>query len=141
MDPNAYQPHNPDQRPLPWGFVQRFDQQYKTWYYVNTQTNPPQSSWTHPADQQQQGYPQQQAYPQQGYPQHGDYHGGHPQQHYAEGGHHKSGGGMGTGAALAIGAGAGVVGGLVIADQIQDMQEEAYQEGFEAGAGGGDESD
>ena len=25
-------PINPDNRPLPWGFVQRFDQQYSTWY-------------------------------------------------------------------------------------------------------------
>lgn len=37
---------------------------------------------------------------------------------------------MSTGAAVALGAGAGIVGGLVVADAIQDAQEEAYAEGM-----------
>ncbi|KAI0761750.1 hypothetical protein BC629DRAFT_1597274 [Irpex lacteus] len=43
------QPQNPDARPLPPGWIQQYDRNYNTWFYVNTTTNPPQSSWTHPA--------------------------------------------------------------------------------------------
>ena len=133
-------PHNPDQRPLPWGFVQRFDQNYNTWcasvdprwsnaaterarlvfrYYVNTQTNPPQSSWIHPADgfgQGQGGWQQPQQPPQA-------YYQGQPQAQQRSGG-------LSGGAGLALGAGAGLIGGAVIADQIQDAQEEAYDQGM-----------
>ncbi|KAF7799110.1 hypothetical protein EIP86_010340 [Pleurotus ostreatoroseus] len=44
-------PPNPDSRPLPPGWTQQYDWNYKTWFYVNTSVNPPQSSWTHPAAQ------------------------------------------------------------------------------------------
>ncbi|KAG8881587.1 hypothetical protein FRB99_004714 [Tulasnella sp. 403] len=120
-------PVNPDTRPLPWGFVQRFDQQYNTWYYVNTQTNPPQSSWTHPADQFGNQGPGWQGPPGGGYSPGPQY----PQQAYSQP-QQKSG--MGVGTAAALGVGAGVIGGLVIADQIQDAQEDAYEEGFADGA-------
>lgn len=120
-------PVNTDQRPMPWGFVQRFDGQYQRWYYVNTQTNPPTPSWIHPADEH--GGQWQQGPPGGGYAQPG--YGGQPQQYYAQEGHKKSG--MSTGAAVALGAGAGLVGGLVVADAIQDAQEDAYAEGFEDG--------
>jgi hypothetical protein len=39
-------------------------------------------------------------------------------------------GGMGT---AALAGGAGLVGGLLIADAIGDMQQDAYQDGFEDG--------
>lgn len=37
---------------------------------------------------------------------------------------------MSTGAAVALGAGAGLVGGLVVADAIDDAREDAYAEGM-----------
>lgn len=140
-------PHNPDQRPLPWGFVQRFDQNYNTWcasvdprwsnasterdrlvfrYYVNTQTNPPRSSWAHPADEFP---PQQQGGWQQGPPQGMSPGYGAPQGGYYPQQQQQSSGGMGTGTKVALAAGAGLVGGVLIADAIQDGQEDAYEEG------------
>ncbi|KAI0676707.1 hypothetical protein C8Q78DRAFT_1073498 [Trametes maxima] len=41
-------PPNPDRRPLPPGWVEQWDNNYKTWFYVNTSENPPRSSWVHP---------------------------------------------------------------------------------------------
>ncbi|THH01748.1 hypothetical protein EW026_g1015 [Hermanssonia centrifuga] len=41
-------PTNPDTRPLPPGWVQQYDSNYKAWFYVNTAINPPQPSWVHP---------------------------------------------------------------------------------------------
>ncbi|RPD74612.1 hypothetical protein L226DRAFT_560752 [Lentinus tigrinus ALCF2SS1-7] len=41
-------PRNPDTRPLPPGWIERYDENYKTWFYVNTAENPPRSSWVHP---------------------------------------------------------------------------------------------
>lgn len=42
-------PMNPDTRPLPPGWVAQFDPNYRAWYYIDTQQNPPQSTWCHPA--------------------------------------------------------------------------------------------
>ncbi|KAI0637645.1 hypothetical protein C8Q77DRAFT_1087004, partial [Trametes polyzona] len=41
-------PPNPDRRPLPPGWIEQWDSNYKTWFYVNTAENPPRSSWVHP---------------------------------------------------------------------------------------------
>ncbi|KII95984.1 hypothetical protein PLICRDRAFT_170573 [Plicaturopsis crispa FD-325 SS-3] len=43
------QPVNPDSRPLPPGWIQQYDSNYKAWFYVNTAENPPRSIWVHPA--------------------------------------------------------------------------------------------
>ncbi|KAF8156150.1 hypothetical protein BJ912DRAFT_1151972 [Pholiota molesta] len=45
--PPPYQ-SNPDTRPLPEGWIAQYDQNYKTWFYVNTRATPPVTSWTHP---------------------------------------------------------------------------------------------
>lgn len=88
---------------------------------MNTQTNPPRSSWIHPSDEfGNQGPPQQWQQQQQGY-------GQQPQQYYQQQGPQKSG--MSTGAAVALGAGAGIIGGAVIANELDDMQDDAYAEG------------
>lgn len=75
-----------------------------------------------------------------GYGGHGGMGGGYGQQQYGK--PQKSGGagmGMMGGAALGLGAGA-LVGGAIMADQIHDEHEEqeAYQEGYDDGGGGGD---
>ncbi|KAI0366203.1 hypothetical protein BV20DRAFT_1124411 [Pilatotrama ljubarskyi] len=41
-------PPNPDRRPLPPGWIEQWDSNYKAWFYVNTAENPPRSSWVHP---------------------------------------------------------------------------------------------
>ncbi|PCH41545.1 hypothetical protein WOLCODRAFT_143636 [Wolfiporia cocos MD-104 SS10] len=41
-------PHNPDTRPLPPGWVAQYDNNYNAWFYVNTNEEPPRSSWVHP---------------------------------------------------------------------------------------------
>ncbi|KAI8984943.1 hypothetical protein BD414DRAFT_71103 [Trametes punicea] len=41
-------PPNPDRRPLPPGWIEQWDPNYKAWFYVNTAENPPRSSWVHP---------------------------------------------------------------------------------------------
>jgi len=45
---------NPDARPLPPGWIAQYDSNYNTWFYVNTRTTPPTSSWSHPLDTQTQ---------------------------------------------------------------------------------------
>ncbi|KAF8075898.1 hypothetical protein FPV67DRAFT_388427 [Lyophyllum atratum] len=45
---NAPPPTNPDTRQLPSGWITQFDANYKAWFYVNTQANPPVTTWTHP---------------------------------------------------------------------------------------------
>jgi len=40
---------NPDTRPLPAGWIEQYDPNYKTWFYVDTGARPPMSSWQHPA--------------------------------------------------------------------------------------------
>jgi len=39
---------NPDRRPLPDGWITRWDDNYRAWYYVDTRAQPPRSSWDHP---------------------------------------------------------------------------------------------
>ncbi|SPO03823.1 uncharacterized protein DNG_06506 [Cephalotrichum gorgonifer] len=107
------------------------------------------------------GYPPQQGYmgggyPQQGYGPQGGYgappagYGGYPQQaHYGgypqqQQGRKKPGmGGAGMMGGAALGVGAGLIGGALIADAVHDGQEEAYQEGYQDGQdndfGGGDD--
>jgi len=47
--PPAYEtPSNPDNRPLPQGWVQQYDDEHKTWFYVNTFVSPSVTQWTHP---------------------------------------------------------------------------------------------
>ncbi|KZV79191.1 hypothetical protein EXIGLDRAFT_782684, partial [Exidia glandulosa HHB12029] len=46
---DAGRPKNPDSRPLPPGWIEQYDANYKSWFYVDTRQNPPVSSWTHPA--------------------------------------------------------------------------------------------
>ncbi|KAF7313361.1 WW domain-containing protein [Mycena chlorophos] len=41
-------PRNPDARPLPQGWITEFDPNYNAWFYVNTLTQPPVTTWTHP---------------------------------------------------------------------------------------------
>jgi len=42
---------NPDRRPLPDGWITRWDDNYRAWYYVDTRAQPPRSSWDHPLNQ------------------------------------------------------------------------------------------
>ncbi|KAI0402401.1 hypothetical protein F4802DRAFT_600169 [Xylaria palmicola] len=105
--------------------------------------------------------------PQQGYygggPPPGQYGGGYgqpaPQQGYGYGGYgqqapygggygnygggynnapKKSGGGLGAAGGAALGLGAGLIGGALIADAIDDNEHEAYADGYNDGADGGD---
>ncbi|KAH8657030.1 hypothetical protein BGZ60DRAFT_434686 [Tricladium varicosporioides] len=93
------------------------------------------------------GYPQQQygGYPQQGYPQQG-YGGYPPQQGYGGYGQQpmyggygqqqkakKSGGGMGMAGGAALGLGAGLVGGALIANAVEDHDEHEYEQGYQDG--------
>jgi hypothetical protein len=78
-------------------------------------------------------YPPQGGYYQQGPPQGGYYGGGggYPQQQQGYGGRQgKSGGGMGAAGGAALGLGAGLVGGMLIADAMQDHDQEVYNQGF-----------
>lgn len=79
--------------------------------------------------QYQQGY--QQGYPQQGYQQ------GYGQQGYGGGGYgggygqpKKSGGGMGMAGGAALGLGGGLVGGMLIADAMEDHDQNEYNQGY-----------
>jgi hypothetical protein len=83
--------------------------------------------------QQYGGYPPQQGYggypPQQGY-------GGYPpqQQYYQQQPPRKTGGGMMGGAGgMALGAGAGLLGGALLMNGIDDMQEHSYEQGYDQG--------
>ncbi|KAK4102584.1 hypothetical protein N658DRAFT_495291 [Parathielavia hyrcaniae] len=114
---------------------------------------------SHGVGGQHHGYPQQPSYypqqqhqqhhygggggfmpPQQGYYPPAQHHGGgyYPQQGYGGGayGRKPGGGGMGMAGGAALGVGAGMLGGYMVADAINDSQEDAYQEGFEDGGGG-----
>ncbi|KAJ3887633.1 MAG: hypothetical protein NXY57DRAFT_1029927 [Lentinula lateritia] len=47
--PYPYPPNeNPDRRPLPRGWLTRYDNNYRAWFYVNTDVDPPVTTWTHP---------------------------------------------------------------------------------------------
>lgn len=93
----------------------------------------------------QQGYPsggmmggggygmQQQhygGYPQQGY-------GGYPQQQMYGQPQRRTGGGMGMGG-MALAGGAGLLGGALLMNGIDDMEDHAYEQGYENGGGGDD---
>ncbi|CCA66974.1 hypothetical protein PIIN_00811 [Serendipita indica DSM 11827] len=41
---------NPDKRPLPTGWISKYDENYKAWYYIDTTKSDGPSSWEHPAD-------------------------------------------------------------------------------------------
>ncbi|KAF5390470.1 hypothetical protein D9757_005317 [Collybiopsis confluens] len=46
---SPYPPNeNPDRRQLPPGWVSQYDSSYRAWFYVNTGTNPPVTTWAHP---------------------------------------------------------------------------------------------
>ncbi|KDN50707.1 hypothetical protein RSAG8_01205, partial [Rhizoctonia solani AG-8 WAC10335] len=133
---------NPDSRPLPPGFVTQFDTSYNTWFYINTQANPPRSQWLHPADHHDQNNPPPGGVnwnalaPGGGTPG-GGYSPG-PGPAYGQGGYdrgtqqgypppqaqHKSS--SNTGAIVAAGA-VGVVGGALIANAMSD--DDDYQDG------------
>jgi len=87
------------------------------------------------------GYPQQQAYPPQGYgqPAYGQpgygqpQYGGYPpqQQYYQQQRPQKSGGGgMGMLGGAALGVGGGLVGGMLLADAIDDHDQNEYDQGY-----------
>ncbi|KAK2594878.1 hypothetical protein QQS21_007430 [Conoideocrella luteorostrata] len=87
------------------------------------------------------GYPQQQGYGQPGYGAPGGYGGGYQQQQ--PGRKPGMGGAMGMGlAGGALGLGAGVVGGALIADAVHDHDQSEYNQGYQDGQdndfGGGD---
>lgn len=116
------------------------------------------SSRPYQQQQQQQYYPQQQqqqyggggggyggGYPQQGppmgyggYPQQG--YGGYPQQGYGyqqqQQPQRRTGGGMGTAGAAALGVGGGLLGGMLIADAIDDHED---HDNYDNGGGGYDD--
>ncbi|KAG8726840.1 hypothetical protein FRC12_023042 [Ceratobasidium sp. 428] len=143
---------NPDGRQLPPGFVTQFDTAYNTWFYINTNAQPPRSQWLHPADHHDQNNPPNGGvnwdarYPSQGGdrgfgggpPPPGQYGGGYPDS--GHGGSYGPGGGYppqpqhksssNTGAMLAAG-GAGLVGGALIATALSN--DDDYEDGYEAG--------
>lgn len=107
-----------------------------------------------PQRQQYGGYPQQGygppqgygGYPQQGYggyPQQG--YGGYPPQGYGQpmmGQQYKKKGGLGAGGAAALGVGGGLLGGMLLADGIDHMEDNAYDQGYDQGMDdGGDMGD
>lgn len=47
--PSAAQKENPDKRPLPAGWITKFDENYGVWYYVDTNKPGGTPSWEHPA--------------------------------------------------------------------------------------------
>lgn len=107
-----------------------------------SQARPPQQGYG--GGYPSQGYPPQQQhygqpYGQQGYPPQQGYGGYPPQQGYypQQGGYQqppkRQGGGMGGAGGMMLGAGAGLVGGALLMDAIDDREDEAYQDGYDAG--------
>jgi len=39
---------NPDNRPLPSGWIEQYDPRNNAWFYVNMNVNPPETTWVHP---------------------------------------------------------------------------------------------
>ncbi|KAF4969395.1 hypothetical protein FSARC_3377 [Fusarium sarcochroum] len=58
---------------------------------------------------------------------------------FGGGGRKPGGGGMGMMGGAALGAGAGLLGGAMIANAMDDDEQEAYQDGYQDGADGGDD--
>ncbi|KAM0559502.1 hypothetical protein ACHAPJ_004532 [Fusarium lateritium] len=58
---------------------------------------------------------------------------------FGGGGRKPGGGGMGMMGGAALGAGAGLLGGAMIANAIDDDEQDAYQDGYQDGADGGDD--
>jgi hypothetical protein len=56
-NPNAAtaQTENPDKRPVPPGWITKFDENYKVWYYVDTTKPGNVATWEHPADNKTSG--------------------------------------------------------------------------------------
>ncbi|KAK4550801.1 hypothetical protein LTR36_000381 [Oleoguttula mirabilis] len=82
----------------------------------------------------QQGYPQQQygGYPQQQQQQYGGGYGGYPQQqpaYYQQQQQQKKTGGLGVGGGALLGAGAGLVGGALLMDAVEDHDQNEYNQG------------
>ncbi|KAI5205521.1 hypothetical protein AUEXF2481DRAFT_383967 [Aureobasidium subglaciale EXF-2481] len=79
------------------------------------------------------GMPQQHygGYPQQGY-------GGYPPQQMYGQPQRRTGGGLGGGAGMALGAGAGLLGGAMLMNGIDNMEDNAYEQGYDNGGGGDD---
>ncbi|KDE09571.1 hypothetical protein MVLG_00466 [Microbotryum lychnidis-dioicae p1A1 Lamole] len=44
-----------DPRPLPPGWMTQWNERYRTWFYINTNVNPPASVWEHPSDMAEAG--------------------------------------------------------------------------------------
>ena len=47
--PSITQKENPDKRPLPAGWITKYDENYGTWYYVDTTKPGSTANWEHPA--------------------------------------------------------------------------------------------
>ncbi|SJM85979.1 uncharacterized protein ZBIST_2578 [Zygosaccharomyces bailii] len=180
-------PQSRDNAPdVPKGWKAVFDDEYKTWFYVNLATNqsqweppkgtsfpnsqkaqrpsgPPQNCQSSTPQQRQQQYPQQQQYgPQRSYgaapmgygtPSYGAAGYGAPsmgygqaapamgygarpmmQPTYVQAPQQQQSHGMRNGL---IGAGAGVLGGLLLGDVIHHDEDRAYDQGFDNGYGDG----
>ncbi|KEP54647.1 Got1 domain protein [Rhizoctonia solani 123E] len=139
---------NPDNRPLPPGFVTQFDPSYNTWFYINTQANPPRSQWLHPVDHHDQNNPPPGGVnwnalaPSGGTPGGGYSPGPGPAYRDGQGGYNpgmqqgyppppvQQKSSSNTGAIVAAGA-VGIVGGALIANAMSD--DDDYQDGYEAG--------
>lgn len=93
---------------------------------------PPPQGYGYPPPQGYGGYPPQPGYG--GYPPPGGGYGGYPppQGYYQQQGRpgRSGGGGLGMAGGAALGLGAGMLGGALIADAVHDGQEDAYQEGY-----------
>ncbi|KAF2717940.1 hypothetical protein K431DRAFT_349131 [Polychaeton citri CBS 116435] len=82
----------------------------------------------YPPQQQYGGYPPQQQYG--GYPPQQQYGGGYPPQGgYYQQAPQKRHGGMGAGGAAALGVGGGLLGGVLLADAMNDNDQDAYEDG------------
>ncbi|KLP11144.1 rna-binding protein [Fusarium fujikuroi] len=103
-------PPPPKAPEVPAGWAVRWNDQYKEWFYVNIYTK--QSQWEKPTA---------------------------PGGGFGGGGRKPGGGGMGMMGGAALGAGAGLLGGAMIANSFDNDEQDAYQDGFEDGAGFGDD--
>ncbi|KAF5209599.1 WW domain-containing protein wwm1 [Clavispora lusitaniae] len=129
--------NDPNNQPIPpEGWTARFDDKYKTWFYVNLSTK--KSQWEPPkgttfkdaaADIGPPPYSPSQS-------KNDDTKSSHPAASQPNNGQSPRKSGLGGGAGLAMGAGAGLLGGMLVGDMIQDSQMDAYQDGYMDGADG-----